>query len=162
MEQAFEKSLERVNAFVERLLVFPVAATALILIVNVFTRYVLRFSLTWSAELARYCMVWAAFPAIAVLANRNQHLAVDLLQKSLRGVSKRILQAAALVGSAVLFAVQTAYGLSFVLQARGQVAPSIQALPMSVVYAVIPISGAYMLAGAAVNLLRVFARGSRP
>jgi TRAP-type C4-dicarboxylate transport system permease small subunit len=107
-------------------------------------------------------MVWAAFPAIAVLANRNQHLAVDLLQKSLRGVSKRILQAAALVGSAVLFAVQTAYGLSFVLQARGQVAPSIQALPMSVVYAVIPISGAYMLAGAAVNLLRVFARGSRP
>jgi TRAP-type C4-dicarboxylate transport system permease small subunit len=162
VQQDSVNKLERTNKFVEKLLVPLMGAMALILIVNVFLRYVFRFSLTWSAEVARYLMVWTAFPAIAVLANRNQHLAVDILQKKLRGVARQVLQAGILLGSIVLFAVQTFYGFSFTLLARGQSAPSIQALPMSVVYAVIPASGAYMLVGAVFNLVCLLKNGRLP
>lgn len=158
-EQRLEKILSRFNAVLEKILAFFIAAMSLILIANVFTRYALSFSLTWSAELARYCMVWAAFLAIAVLVNRGEHLAVDLLEKALQDVPKRLLQGLVLLFSSILYLILTGYGIVLVIQTRDQVAASMDFLPMNLVYSIIPISGAIMLAGALVNIYRLIRRG---
>ncbi len=154
-----ERIVEKVNRILEKVMAVFIAAMALILIANVITRYVFSYSLTWSAELARYCMVWAAFLGIAVLVNRNQHLAVDLLDKALAEVPRRVLEGVVHGLSALLFAIQTGYGSLLVLQTRDQVAASIRFLPMNVVYSIIPFSGAIMLAGALINLIRLTTRG---
>jgi len=160
--EPLERIVSRVNAILERVMAFLIAAMALILIANVASRYALAFSLTWSAELARYCMVWAAFLAIAVLVNRNEHLVVDLLEKSLRGAPKRLLQAAVLLVSCVLYLILAVYGVGRGVQTRDQVAASMDFLPMNLVYSIIPISAAMMLCGALVNLHRLIRREKTP
>lgn len=50
-----------------------------LILVQVFTRYVLNHPLTWSEELARLLLVWCAFLSAGYVASRNAHISVDLL-----------------------------------------------------------------------------------
>lgn len=154
--------VEKVNRVAEKTMAVFIAAMSLILIGNVFTRYVLSFSLTWSAELARYCMVWAAFLGITVLVNRSEHLRVDLVERALSESQKRLLGAFVQLVSMLLFAILAGYGAMLVVQTRGQVAASVPHLPMNLVYAVIPFSGVLMLAGAVINFYRLVRKGRTP
>ena len=146
-----------INALIG-LIAILIAAMAVIVIANVFSRYVFNFSLKWSAELARYCMVWAAFLGAVILVHSGEHLAVDLLERALSGVSQKILTALIMLGSIIFFIIQTVYGIVLVHLTRGQVASSLRALPMNVVYAIIPISGALMIFVSVVNLHRLVAK----
>ena len=129
------------------------AMMAIILITNVLCRYAFGFSLTWSAEVARYCMVWIAFLGVAVLAHRHEHLSVDLFglrfgprwQEALRGII--------LCGSVIFFSILLVFGGILVVRTRGQTAASIPWLPMNLVYAVIPISGIIMTLSAVYEML---------
>ena len=133
------------------------AATALILITNVLCRYAFGFSITWSAEAARYCMVWFAFLGIAVLAYRHEHLSVSLLGPRLGSSGQKALRGTILCGSLIFFVTLSAFGGILVVRTQGQTATSIPWLPMNVVYAVIPVSGVVMTLSATyeiVGLLR--------
>jgi TRAP-type C4-dicarboxylate transport system permease small subunit len=144
--------------FLTRIIAILIAAMALIVIANVFSRYMLHFSLKWSAEAARYCMVWAAFLGAVILVHKGEHLAVDLLEKSLSGMSQKILKVIIILGSIIFFTIQTFYGVILVFLTRSQVASSIRVLPMNVVYAIIPISGLLMIFVSIVNLYRLLAQ----
>ena len=135
-----------------------IAAMALIVIANVFSRYVLNFSLKWSAEAARYCMVWAAFLGAVVLVHSGEHLAVDILERFLTGVPQKILRVIIILGSTIFFIIQTFYGFVLVHLTRGQVASSLRVLPMNVVYAIIPISGLLMILISVVKLHSLLAK----
>ncbi|MHC4680330.1 MAG: TRAP transporter small permease [Planctomycetota bacterium] len=126
--------------------------------VSVCCRYVLELSLTWSAELARYCMVWMAFLGATVLANKNQHLAVDILAKALTGNAGRRLAILVHGLSMVFFMVLAYYGFELVRSTSDQVASSMRFLPMNVVYMVIPASGLLMFWGSAIFLLKALGR----
>jgi len=153
-----EKITTALINFLTRIIAILIAAMALIVIANVFSRYVLHFSLKWSAEAARYCMVWAAFLGAVILVHSGEHLAVDLLEKSLSGMSQKILKVIIILGSTIFFTIQTFYGVILVYLTRGQVASSIRVLPMNVVYAIIPISGLLMIFVSVVNLYRLLAQ----
>ena len=90
-------------------------------------------------------MVWAAFLGAVVLVHSGEHLAVDLLEKSLSGIPQKVLKLVIIVGSTIFFIVQTFYGVMLVYLTRGQVASSIRILPMNVVYVIIPLSGVLMI-----------------
>lgn len=147
---------EKLNGILKIVMMVFIAAMFSVIIANVFCRYVLNASLTWSAEVSRYCMVWAAYFGAAVLVNNGEHLAVDLLEKSIEGPLSKALQTVIVVGSTVLFFIMVYFGSKLVYFAGGQVAASIRFLPMSVVYAVIPISGLIMLYGAGYRLYLIF------
>ena len=140
-----EKITTTLTNFLTRITALLIATMALIVIANVFSRYVLHFSLKWSAEAARYCMVWAAFLGAVILVHSGEHLAVDLLEKSLSGMSRKILKIVIILGSTIFFIIQTFYGVMLVYLTRGQMASSIRVLPMNVVYAIIPLSGLLMI-----------------
>ena len=115
-----------------------------ILISNIFCRYVFGFSLTWSAEAARYCMVWFAFLGIAVLAHRREHLSVKFLESRLKPRLQKAIQGTILLGSAVFFVILSGFGGILVVRTQGQTAASIPWLPINLVYTVIPVSGIVM------------------
>lgn len=49
----------------ECLMVFLLAAMTVIMVIQVFSRYALGMSLTWSEELTRYLFIWAGFLSVS-------------------------------------------------------------------------------------------------
>jgi len=129
-----------------------------LVVVNVGTRYVLHVSLTWSAELARYCMVWSALLAAAVLVRRDEHLAVNLIESVLGPRGRQALALCIALVSMVFFLVVCISGIMLVLRTAGQVASSIGSLPIPVVYAVIPVSAMLMVFGSVLRLMESMKR----
>lgn len=59
------------------------SATLALVVLNVFTRYVLKSGIPWSEEFATGCFVWTAFIGAAACYKRRQHMGVDVIVKRL-------------------------------------------------------------------------------
>ncbi len=55
------------------------AVTMILVVVNVFTRYLLNFIIPWSEEVATSCFVYTVFIGAAWCLRTRQHVGVDLL-----------------------------------------------------------------------------------
>jgi TRAP-type C4-dicarboxylate transport system permease small subunit len=130
------------------------AAMAALATVNIVWRYVFADSLTWSAELTRYLMVWSSLLAAAVLVARGEHLAVDVLEHRLGPRQKRWLNVFIAVSSMTFFAVVVVSGVMVVTGTVGQMAPSMEWLPMSAVFVILPLSALLMFVNCADRLRR--------
>ena len=100
----------------------------------------------WSAELARYTMVWSALLAAAALVRRQGHLMVDVITCYLSPRQNRLLSTLLGVAALVFFLILFVSGLALVAGTVGQVASSMPALPMSFVYSIVPSSALLMVA----------------
>ena len=66
---------------VEGLVAAIFAAMCLVGLLQVFNRFVLNQSLSWSEEFQIYCHVWIVFLAIPIAYRHGAHLSVDSLRK---------------------------------------------------------------------------------
>lgn len=105
-----------------------------LLITQVFFRYVLNSPLGWSEELARFAFIWMIFIGSAYLAGRNAHIAVTFLADSFAPAAARwiIRTAAAVVTLAA--AVVAVSSVSFVSATTNLLSPAV-GLPMGLIYA---------------------------
>jgi TRAP-type C4-dicarboxylate transport system permease small subunit len=110
---------------------------------GVFTRYAMGNQASWSEELARFLLIWIGILGAAYASGQNMHLAIDLLSPKLAGKSKQRL-ASGITILIILFVfcilVIGGFRLIYVTQVLGQMSPALQ-IPMTVVYAVLPLSG---------------------
>jgi len=118
-----------------------IALMSAIIVAQVFFRYVLNNSLSWSEELARYLFIWTIYIGISYGVKMDKHVAVDAVYSYMpKGVKKYY----AMIAYALflLFAVAIVYyGVTVVgMQiSSGQVSPAM-GLPMQYVY-VAPVVG---------------------
>jgi len=135
------------------------AVLTLTLFWSVAIRYFAVFggSLPWVEEFARFTFIWMTFLGAVVALERTEHICIDLLVKYLRPHMQRIV--AALVDGAVLafLAVYTLKGIELVRLTADQTSPQLD-LPMSLVHAVIPVTGAVMI----LQMIRFAVRRWRP
>ena len=73
----------------ETLLFVTLASMASVVAINVFCRFILKFSLSWGDELAQVLMVWMTFLGAAVGMRDKAHYAFDYLVKSLPNSAKK-------------------------------------------------------------------------
>ena len=66
------------------------AVTMVLVIMNVFTRYIFNFVIAWSEELATSCFVYTVFIGAAWCLRTRQHVGVDLLVDKLHGAARKI------------------------------------------------------------------------
>jgi len=59
------------------------AIMVLTVLIGVFFRYVLQNSLSWSEELARYLMIWAALLSISIGIKYKDHVGIQLVIKKI-------------------------------------------------------------------------------
>ena len=52
--------------------------------IGVFYRYVLNSALSWTEELSRYCMVWAAYLGMSLALRDNQHMGLSFIIEKFR------------------------------------------------------------------------------
>jgi TRAP-type C4-dicarboxylate transport system permease small subunit len=150
--------LKRVFALVDRGVEAGVAvifaAMCLVGLLQVFNRFVLNKSLSWSEEFQIFCHVWIVFLAIPVAYRRGAHLAVDAIRTKFgRRTQKRFDLFIELLW--IWFAVSLAWLSWRVAQvAKLQNSPGLD-MPMSWVYYGMVAGSVYLLL---VVLRRLFSR----
>ena len=130
------------------------AAMCLVGLLQVFNRFVLNRSLSWSEEFQIYCHVWIVFLAIPIAYRRGAHLAVESLKSLLPAPLGRAFDLVVEI-LWIWFAVSLAWLAWRVSEvAKLQSSPGLD-LPMNYVYYSMVVGGAYLLL---VVLRKIFAR----
>ena len=115
------------------------------IILQVYCRFVLGNPLSWSEELARYVFVWITFLGGAVAYRHGSHIIVEtilvLLPRRAQLALAWLVDALMVVALVVLLV----QGLNIV-QVNSNVEATMLEIPMSWVYASVPVSAAVMMA----------------
>lgn len=138
----------------DALLVGCLVATFLALTLQVSSRYLFNYPLSWTEELARYLFVWTVFVGAAQVLRRGEHIAIGLLVERLPSIVRRV---AALISNVMIA------GFLAVLVVKGfQLADKVAELPsialevsMAAVYLALPLTAAVMLAQVVVDSIRI-------
>ena len=125
----------------------------LLIFINVIARTFQLAGFAWFDEIVKGLFAWMVFIGAAALWRENSHFQVLWLPDGLPARAGRILRILIVVlGLCFLFAM-TWYGWSLTVKAKAQT--PILALPTSLFYAAIPISGAVMIIYSFTDLFRL-------
>lgn len=128
----------------DSLLFIVLGGMAGIVFVNVFCRFVLKFSLSWADEMAQVLMIWLTFLGAAVAMRDRMHYAFDYLVRSLPWR----LQRGVVIGGQVLCILMTLlliyWSATVTLLITTWVMPA-TGLPRSWVYASCPVGSTLLL-----------------
>ncbi len=145
---------ERLNWLVERICVVLVAVLVLDIWFGIIARYFLELGITWTEELARYIMIWAALLAISSAAHRREHIGLIFILMALPPRPRQVLQAAIDCLGIVFFLFLFVYGIRMTIDGTSQFA-MIFGMNMVVPFASVPI-------GAGLSALQIFLTAIRP
>lgn len=128
------------------------SAMTLLVLYQVFTRYVLNSPAAFTDELVRYFLIWTGFIGAAYAFFTRQHMCLVLVRDSLNPASRRILMTLVdlLILLFALFVI-TIGGFKLALSAE-KVYSALLGIPRSLVYAMAPVSGLFMIAAQIINL----------
>ena len=107
------------------------AVTMVLVIANVFTRYIFNFVLAWSEELATSCFVYTVFIGAAWCLRTRQHVGVDLLVERLPAKAREVVH---LLTDIVILALNTYITYLAVLFMRSSKAKTMPIMKISVNY----------------------------
>ncbi|MBI3455993.1 MAG: TRAP transporter small permease [Candidatus Rokubacteria bacterium] len=121
------------------------AAIVTLVALQVVARYVLRISLPWPEELARFLLIWLTFTGAVVGTWQNAHFRVDIIAQRLPPAAVRVLSFAihGMVCVALLVFVWQSIELTRLTAFMRSTSMEIS---MAYVYGVLPVSGLFMLA----------------
>ena len=150
--------MTRLFAWIDRGVEYAVAAIFAAMcavgLLQVFNRFVLNRSLSWSEEFQIYCHVWIVFLAIPIAYRHGAHMSVEAFRSRLPRALARLFDFA-IEMLWVWFAVSLAWLAWRVSEvAKLQSSPGLD-LPMNWVYYSMVVGGAYLLL---VVLRRIFTR----
>jgi TRAP-type C4-dicarboxylate transport system permease small subunit len=115
----------------------------LLIVLQVFFRYVLELPLAWTEELARFLFIWMTFVASVVAAIRGQHIAVELIVEKLPSVGEKAAGVFGNLVSAAFFGIISFYCISLWDRISLQRSPVLM-IPMSYVYLGIILGSIFM------------------
>ena len=136
-----EKAASRVNWVVERICALLVGAMVVVIWFEVAERYFLELGHTWTEELSRYIMIWAALLAVSCGAYYREHIGLALLRQRLPEKGARALTLLLDLISLAFFLFLTYYGVTMAQNGATQFA-TIFGMTMVVPFASVPISSA--------------------
>lgn len=130
---------------VETIVVVLMAVMVAALALQVFYRFVVQDPLSWTEELGRYAFVWVTFLGAAVAYRHGTHIVVETILLLLPpGAQVALVWAGdALCTLALVVLVVQGAGI---VEATANVKATMLQVPMSWVYASVPVSAAIMLA----------------
>lgn len=124
----------------------------LLVLYQVFTRYVLNSPAAFTEELVRYFLIWTGFIGAAYAFITREHMCLVLLRDSLKPAKRRILMIAidALILIFAVFVI-TIGGFKLAVSAE-KVFSALLGIPRSLVYAMAPVSGLFIIVAQIINI----------
>ncbi len=150
--ERFEKGLDAVMRF---LMALAMAALVCGGTWQIFSRWILGNPSTFTDEFLRYVLIWASMIGSAYCFYRDEHLALDLVTDRVNGKAKTILTV--FIEIMIIFFVVYVFvlgGSQLVMNATN--ASSVMRIPFRYLYAVLPISGVFIVVARVLKYVRYF------
>ncbi|AOT72030.1 TRAP transporter small permease [Geosporobacter ferrireducens] len=129
------KILNRIEDFV---IISGLALIAIILLLQVFMRYIFNYPFIWSEELARYTFVWVSFIGMGYGIRQNCHIRMEIVQNKLPKKMKDILNIFMNIIACGAFMYLIPSGIELTIQQQAVVS-SAMAIPMGYVFIAVPV-----------------------
>ncbi|MBO2543182.1 TRAP transporter small permease [Salegentibacter sp. BDJ18] len=129
------------------LLVFLMAGMVTAVSWQVFSRYILQASSSFTEEIARYLLIWIGILGAAYIAGQQQHLSIDILAPKLSEKNRIKLRMGInllIILFCLLVLVIGGSNLVYLNYLLGQTSAALN-IPLGAVYTVIPISGVLVI-----------------
>ena len=143
MKKIFQRWNEIIDRSVEIFIAIIFSLMVLIGGMQVFYRYVLRNSLSWSEEFQKYMHIWLIFLAIPLAYKKGSHIGMNILFDKLPSKIKSVLIVLIDVLWFGLGVVMVIYTTNIMKVAKLQTSPGL-GLRMDLVYSCIIIGGVYL------------------
>lgn len=150
------KLYNNLNRVIEFLLILIFTLLVFDVLWQVFGRYVLNQSFSFTEELARFALIWLTILGAAYLNGRREHLSMDYwLNKLEPDARARRLRAIEVLMAAFALVVMVIGGgnLVYTTLRLGQVSAAM-GIPLGFVYAIVPFSGLLIIFFSTYNLTR--------
>jgi len=134
-------------------LVILYSLLTIIVLYAVFMRYVLNNAPSWSEELSRYIMVWAALLAMSIALRQGRHIGLTSLVERIWGKHYRVAFFFADLAMLIFFVVMLYTGVKMTFFVVNQHSPSMN-WPMWIPYMAIPVGGLFLSFETFILLLR--------
>ena len=138
----------KLSLFIERLAAYPcIAATGamtVVVLLGVVFRYVLLSPLSWSEEVARYLMIWAASLAISIGIMRREHLGITFLSSRIPPWAQKYVALLVNLGVLWFLWILTKFGYYMALEGQTQLSPVLAKYKINMMWSLsaIPVAGA--------------------
>lgn len=160
---ALLRRLGALNAAIDRMaagiVIVAVAAMLLVVVAQVFFRYVLNASLVWAEEAARYLLVLTTFLGTSVAMRRGAHMRITAFLGLVAPGSLRAVEMAAQGAACLVYAVLVWYGAALARENFTQASPAMR-IPLGWVYLMIPATGVMLALQALERIGRLLRAGA--
>ena len=137
----FEHAVVRIN---QALVIALMGSMAVLVFLNVVTRYLFNHSIIWVEELTQYQMIWVAYLGAGLALREGRHVAVDTLQDLLPAPLRRVLRQGLAVAIALFCAALAVLGVQIAAFTWNQETP-VMNIPAGVPYLAVPLGAAGVL-----------------
>jgi TRAP-type C4-dicarboxylate transport system permease small subunit len=141
MRQTFLTVTDLAYRTLRAISVLVLAAYFVLVLLQVFFRYVLNESLFWSEEIVRYGLVWGVMLGSALVGYDRAHIRIEVIENFLPPTAKRVVQFVANALTLAFCIILAWTGIDFVDRTWFQNSASL-GIPMRAVYLAIPIGAA--------------------
>lgn len=127
-----------------------------ILVVQVFSRYVLNSSLAWGEEVSSFLMIWAGLLGASTLARQDRYISFSLFKDSRHRTVRLAARLAAALAALVFAWILVWYGAQVSFFSAYSPRSSAAEIPLSWVYMIFPLAGMIALVGAILRIVDLF------
>jgi TRAP-type C4-dicarboxylate transport system permease small subunit len=142
--QLILKGIDRINKAITWGVILMFGVMAIVIIAQVIYRFVLKASLPWSEELARYLMVWVTFLGAGVAVRTKGLIAVEAIVNLLPSAVKKAIYYLVTLLSVGLIVIMIYFGFKMTGFVSNQLSAAMQ-ISMAWAYSAIPVGAIVML-----------------
>lgn len=139
-----DKLLELIESVIKWFIIICIGIMVIVVIAQVFCRYVLGFSIIWSEELARFLLAWASFVGSSLALKRGELIGVNFALKALPEKMAKITMISGQILISLFLILAIKYGINMVKITIDQPSSALR-IPMAVPYLSVPVGSFLML-----------------
>lgn len=145
LRYSIEKCLNFMGKLENTLVTTALFAMVVTVFLQVFFRYVVKASLPFSEELARYLMVWVVYIGASIGAKEGAHIGVEAIVNLFPTSLKKIIVIITGILSVIfcILIIWLGFKVVFYVMQSGQRSPSME-IPMFYAYLAVPVGGILM------------------
>lgn len=147
------KVLGWINKVIEFITAIGVGIITILVLAQVFFRYVLEQPLTGSEELTRYFLIWLVLLSFALLVRKDGNISVTYFQERFSEGVQKVLRITVHILVAFFCVILIFFGYDLAMKAMIQITPA-TGLRMGYVDLVIPLAGVIALLFTIENIIR--------